>query len=174
MALFMLFQSLIHDVNAVRGILGEPIEVLSAHIWRGGFAQTSLTRFPGDLPVTLTWVSVPGLKHYEERLRFVAPDRRVTLTFPSPYLRHAPTPLCIERMQGEELVVEERTVSYEEAFRAELHHLRRCVRDGLPPIMSADEAVADARWIQAIAETWQRDAVRPAAVLSSGVGEARS
>ncbi len=159
-ALFLLFQSLIHDLNAVRGILGEPREILSAHVWRNGFAQTSVTRFDGDVRASLTWISVPGLKSYEERLRFVAPDRRLTLTFPSPYLRNAPTPLRIERMQGEELVVEDRTVSYEEAFQAELHHFRSCVREGKPPATSADDAVADARWIQAIAAVWQRDDAR--------------
>ena len=43
---FILFDSLIHDVSAVRGILGEPERVISAHAWRGGMAQTSLTAVP--------------------------------------------------------------------------------------------------------------------------------
>jgi predicted dehydrogenase len=150
-AAFILFESLIHDVDAIRGILGEPERVLSAHAWRGGFAQSSLTRFPGDVTVALSWIALPGLRHYEERLRFVAPDARVTLTFPSPYIRHAPSPLQIERMDGEELVVEDRTVSYEEAFRAELHHFHRCLAEGRPPTPSLDDALGDARWIHAIA-----------------------
>lgn len=156
MAAFILFESLIHDVNAVRGILGEPERVLSAHAWRGGFAQSSLTRFAGDVTVSLSWISLPGLRHYEERLRFVGPDGRVTLTFPSPYLRHAPTPLRIERMEGDELVLEDRTVSYEEAFRAELHHFRSCVLEGRPPAPSLEDALGDARWIQKIADAYPR------------------
>ncbi len=147
----MLFQSLIHDVNAVRGVLGEPEEVLSAHVWRGGLAQTSLTRFAGDVRVAMSWISLPGLKHYEERLRFVGRERRVTLVFPSPYLRHAPTPLLIERMESGELVVEERTVSHEEAFRAELHHFRACIVENRKPVVGIEDALGDARWIQAIA-----------------------
>jgi predicted dehydrogenase len=150
-AAFLLTVSLIHDIDAVRGILGEPEGVVSAHVWRDGFAQTSLTRFPGDVRVSLSWISLPGLKHYEERLRFVGPDKRVTLTFPSPYLRHAATPLEIERMEGGELVVEHRTVSHEEAFREELHYFRRCVADGTAPSPSIDDALGDARWIEAIA-----------------------
>lgn len=150
-AAFLLSVSLIHDIDAVRGILGEPEEVVSAHVWRDGFAQSSLTRFPGDVRASLSWISLPGLKHYEERLRFVSPEKRVTLTFPSPYLRHAPTPLEIERMDGEELVVEHRTVSYEEAFRAELHHFRRCLADGTAPTPSLEDALGDARWMDAIA-----------------------
>jgi predicted dehydrogenase len=153
-AAFLLTISLIHDVDAVRGILGEPEEVVSAHVWRDGFAQTSLTRFGGDVRASLSWISLPGLKHYEERLRFVSPEKRVTLTFPSPYLRHAPTGLEIERMDGEELVAERRTVSYEEAFRAELHHFRRCLAEGAAPTPSLEDAVGDARWIEAIAHAY--------------------
>lgn len=155
-AAFILFESLIHDIDALRGILGEPEQVLSAHAWRGGFAQSSTTRFPGDVTVVLNWISLPGLRHYEERLRFVAPEGRVTLTFPSPYLRHLPTPLQVERMDGEELVVEDRTVSYEEAFRAELHHFRRCLMERRAPAPSLEDALGDARWIQAIADAYPR------------------
>ena len=150
----LLFESLIHDINALRGLLGEPEKVVSAHVWRGGFAQSSLTRFRGEVAVNLTWVMIPGLRHYEERLRFVGPHERVTLTFPSPYLRHAPSPLEIERMDGSELVIERRTVSYEEAFRAELHAFHRCVATGEPPSPSVDDAVADARWIEQIAAAY--------------------
>jgi predicted dehydrogenase len=151
-ATFILLTSLIHDVNVVRGLVGEPEAVLSAHVWRGGMAQSSLTRFAGDLRVLLTWMSVPQLAHYEERVRCVANDGRVTLVFPSPYLRHAPTALEIERMDGGTLVVEEHVVSYEEAFRAELHSFREAVVSGAAAHPGVDEAVADARWIEWIAQ----------------------
>jgi predicted dehydrogenase len=150
-AWLVLVTSLIHDVNLLRGVLGEPAEVLSAHAWRGGMAQTSLTRFPGDVRVLMTWISAPDLAHYEETVRFIGPDRRVTLTFPSPYLRHAPTALAVERMDGESLVEERHLVSYEEAFRAELHHFRETVLACAPADPGPEEAVGDARWIEAIA-----------------------
>src|SRR5262249_2979047 len=144
----------IHDIDAVRGVLGEPEAVVSAHVWRDGLAQTSLTRFAGDVRASLSWISAPGLKHYEETLRFVGNDRGVTLGFPSPYLRHVPTPLGIEQMDGGELVVEQRTVSYEEAFRAELHHFREAVLSGRAPAPSLDDALGDARWIDGIAAAY--------------------
>ncbi len=151
-ATLVLLTSLIHDLNLVRGLVGEPEEVLSAHVWRGGMAQSSLTRFAGDVRVSMTWISVPGLAHYEERVRCVANHQRVTLVFPSPYLRHAPTALEVERMDGASLVVEQHTVSYEEAFRAELHSFREAVRSGAAADPGVDEAVADARWIEWIAD----------------------
>jgi predicted dehydrogenase len=153
-ATFVLLTSLIHDINLVRGLVGEPEEVLSAHVWRGGMAQSSLTRFAGDVRVSMTWVSVPGLAHYEERVRCVANDARVTLVFPSPYLRHAPTALEVERMANASLVVEQHTVSYEEAFRQELHHFADTIRSGARADPGVDEAVADARWIESIARAF--------------------
>jgi predicted dehydrogenase len=154
-ASFLLYDSLLHDIDAVRGMLGEPDEVLSAHAWNDGFAQSSLTRFGKDIRVALNWISVPGLRHYEETLIFVGPKSRVKLVFPSPYLRHAPTPLVIERMEGDELVEEHRTVSYEEAFRAEIHQFRRMVLDGGEPSPSLEDAVRDAEWIQAISDAYR-------------------
>ena len=150
----MLWQSLIHDVNALRGALGEPERVLSSSVWNEGMAQHSLTQFGGGVRVSMSWVSLPGVKHYEERLRFVSPNLRATLVFPSPYIRHAPTKLEIERMDGETLVVEDRVVSYDEAFRAEVHHFRASVLGGHAPSITVDEAVNDARWIEAIGRSY--------------------
>ena len=156
-ALFVLLTSLIHDINALRGVLGEPEEVLSAHTWRNGMAQTSLTRFAGDVRAVMTWISVPGVAHYQEQLRFVSPERRVTLTFPSPYLRHAPTPLAIERTDDGGHVEERHTVSYEEAFRSELHHFRDAVLEGRVPSPGIEDALGDARWVEMIAKALLRD-----------------
>jgi len=153
-AALMLWQSLIHDINALRGALGEPEKVLSSSLWNEGLAQHSLTQFPRGVRVSMSWVSLPGVKHYEERLRFVSPNLRATLVFPSPYIRHAPTKLEVERMEGETLVVEDRVVSYEEAFRAEVHHFRESVLSGKAPSITVDEAVKDARWIEAIGRSY--------------------
>lgn len=150
-ALFILLTSLIHDINAVRGVLGEPEEVLSAHYWRDGMAQTSVTRFPGDVRVVMSWVSLPGVPLYEETVRFISPEKRVKLIFPSPYLRHEPTPLVIERMEGDSLVAEHHRVSYEEAFRLELYRFREFVLSGETPSPGIDDAVGDMRWIEMIA-----------------------
>jgi predicted dehydrogenase len=155
-ALFILLTSLIHDINALRGVLGEPEEVLSAHLWREGMAQTSVTRFKGDVRAVMSWISLPGLPHYEETVRFISPEGRVKLIFPSPYLRHAPTPLIIERAEGADLVVEHHRVSYEEAFRDELYRFRECVLSGTPPEPGVADSVGDMRWVEMIARALLR------------------
>lgn len=159
-AALMLWQSLIHDINALRGALGEPGRVLSASVWNEGMAQHSLTEFARGVRVSMSWVSLPGVKHYEERLRFVSPNLRATLVFPSPYIRHAPTKLEVERMDGETLVVEDRVVSYDEAFRAEVHHFRESVLAGKAPAIGVDDALKDARWIEAIGRSYSASTPR--------------
>ncbi|MBX7099506.1 MAG: Gfo/Idh/MocA family oxidoreductase [Myxococcaceae bacterium] len=151
----ILTESLIHDINVVRGVLGEPKKVVTAHTWHSGFAQNSLTDFGNGVHATLNWVLVPGLRNYEETVRFIAPMGRVTLTFPSPYLKNMPTPLRIERMDGGDHVVEQRTISYEEAFRGELHAFRTLVLDGGKAEVTLDDPMGDARWIQAIARAFR-------------------
>ncbi|MCA9601358.1 MAG: Gfo/Idh/MocA family oxidoreductase [Polyangiales bacterium] len=144
-------ESLIHDINAVRGVLGEPEEVISAHVWQDGWAQTSVTRFPNDVRVNMSWISVPGLKHYEETIRFIGPKLRVTLVFPSPYLRNLPTELLVERGEGPELVQERHTLSFDEAFRDELEHFRVAVTTGQKPELTEADVLGDARWLRDIA-----------------------
>jgi predicted dehydrogenase len=151
-------ESLIHDINAVRGILGEPEGVVSAHVWQEGWAQTSVTKFKNDVTVNMNWVAVPGIRNYEETVRFIGPKKRVTLVFPSPYLRNLPTKLLIERYPASgnplDLIVEEHTVSFDEAFRAELEHFRVAVTEGKKPELTAADGLGDAKWIRAIAEKY--------------------
>jgi predicted dehydrogenase len=132
-AWFMLLVSSIHDVNALRGALGQPERVVSAHLWAGGTSFTAVLAYPNEVRATYTWTLLPYLKHYTETFAFHASDGRVLIRFPSPYLRNAPTLVDVERMHGEELQVTRLTASYEEAFKRELLELDECIRTGRPP-----------------------------------------
>ncbi|MBM4353266.1 MAG: Gfo/Idh/MocA family oxidoreductase [Deltaproteobacteria bacterium] len=153
-ATFLLFNSLIHDTNALRGMLGEPEDVVHAEAWRGGRCMHVLLRWSGSVRASLTWVYLPGLRHYKEELLFLSPEGRVSLTFPSPYYRHFPSPVRIDAMESGALVERTVTVSYEEAFRAELHHFHACVRDRVPPRTGIADARADAVLLERIARAF--------------------
>ncbi|MBN2357939.1 MAG: Gfo/Idh/MocA family oxidoreductase [Deltaproteobacteria bacterium] len=143
LATFMLFNSLIHDVNAVRGVLGEPERVVHAQHWHGGRAIHAVLAFGRDVRCALSWIYLPGLMHYREELLFAGPSSRVVLTFPSPYLRHAPTSLLVEETGAQGLVQSRITPSYEEAFRAELHHFYQVVTAGERPLTDLADARGD-------------------------------
>lgn len=151
----LLFGSVIHDLNLLRGLLGEPEAVISTELWRGGHGIHTVLAWPREVRCALSWIYLPGLRHYKEELLFLSPESRVTLTFPSPYFRHFPTPVTVETMRGETFSQSELVAGYEEAFRAELHAFHRCVRQGSAPSTSIDDALADARWLERIAEAYR-------------------
>lgn len=154
-ATFLLFNSLIHDVNALRGILGEPDGVLFSEFWRDGRGMHVVLRWPGDVRGTLSWIYLPGLKHYREELFFASPESRVSLTFPSPYFRHFPTPVRVESMVEGRFENREVIVSLDEAFRLELHHFHDCVREGRRPETDLRDALADTRLLEDIARAFR-------------------
>ncbi len=90
----VLLDSLVHEVNVLRGLLGEPEEVTSAETWLDGEGLTAVLRYPGDVRCVLTWVNLPELRHYSQELAFYGPADRVTLRFPSPFLRNEPITSC--------------------------------------------------------------------------------
>src|SRR5215207_5111637 len=132
-AYFLLIVSSIHDINALRGAVGQPDGVLSANLWAGGTSFTTTLTYPNDVRTVYTWTMLPYVKNYAETFAFYASDGRVLIRFPSPYLRNAPTLIDLERMHDDELQVTRFTTSYEEAFKRELLEFDDCVRSGRTP-----------------------------------------
>jgi predicted dehydrogenase len=85
----VLLDSMVHEFNAVRGILGEPDRLDFADIRENGL--TVVLRF-GAAECIIAWVAMPGIARYEMELAFYAPDRRLTLSFPRRFLRSMLTP----------------------------------------------------------------------------------
>jgi len=152
---WILASSIVHQINALRGLLGEPEEVLSTHIWYDGRGVQSTLRYSHQLLVTLTWLYLPGIKHYQEKYLFLAPEMRLELEFPSPYLRHFPTGLRIEGMERGMAYAKDVVVSYAEAFHEELLHFHHCVTTGATPRTGIDEARGDTRLAIAMAKAFR-------------------
>jgi predicted dehydrogenase len=147
----LLLDNLVHEFNALRGVLGEPTEVIYANITRGSVLVN--LRF-GDIPVHLSWVDLmPGIARYKQEFAFYAPEQRLTLELPSPYLRNEPSRLYVEG--GEPGTthswVREEVVSYDEAFRRELDEFSDCIATGRTPRTSGHDGLADMRLCEAVA-----------------------
>jgi predicted dehydrogenase len=148
----ILLDSMIHELNAVRGLLGEPDELRFADVWGEGAGVTATLRF-GEVECVFSWVDLPGIARYEQELAFFGPDERATLTFPSPFLRNMPTRLVLEG--GEPGTPgswrTERTVSYEEAFARELVELHACIVEEREPRTPGPDGLRDVALCRAIA-----------------------
>jgi predicted dehydrogenase len=147
---WVLLDSLVHELNALRGLLGEPERLDFAEIRER--AVTVILTFR-RVQCNLTWIDLQdGIARYRMEFAFYAPDRRATLAFPSPFLRNAPTRLVFE---GGEVgtarsweTVE--TVSYEESFKRELESLYDCVVRGAEPRTPGIDGLRDVALCQAI------------------------
>ncbi|MDB5074899.1 MAG: hypothetical protein JWO42_1078 [Chloroflexi bacterium] len=139
----VLLGSIIHDINALRGLIGAPDEVLSTEIWADGNAVMSTFRYGNDVRGVLTWTFLDDVRNYREDLAFLATDGRVELCFPSPFLKSVPTPVIVERMQDGVYTRQEHHVNFEEAFKEELAHFYECATTGKPPLTSGEEGKAD-------------------------------
>ena len=82
----------------------------------------------GDVECHLSWVDLlSGIARYRQEFMFLAPDERLTLTLPSPYLRNMPSELTVEGGEPGTAHAWSRVeiVSYDEAFKRELRRAPR-------------------------------------------------
>lgn len=161
----ILLDSMIHELNGVRGLLGEPTAVHAARIWGEPSGVTVGAAF-GDVETVFMWVDLPGIARYAQDWSFYGADRRATLEFPSPLLRSQPTRLLLD--EGEPGGVTswrtEHTVSYEEAFKRELEEFGAAIVEGREPRTGAADALRDLALCRAIVDA--HVAARPQAIGS--------
>jgi predicted dehydrogenase len=140
----------VHELNALRGALGEPEAVRYAALSR---RVVNLSLLFGGVDCHLSWVDLPGIARYRQEFAFYGLDARITLTLPSPYLRGHPSELTIEggRAGTSHSWRSVETVSYVEAFKRELIEFHAAVVDGRPPRTDGLDGLHDVALCRAIA-----------------------
>ena len=153
----VLLDTLVHEISTVRGLLGEPDSVDYVDLRHA--SVTVMLSF-GDLPVAIHWLDLPGIARYGMEFALYGPDRRVTLTFPSPFLRNEPA--VVEIQGGEPGTARswrsEETVSYASGFKQELIAFHEAVITGQPPETTGLDGLRDIALCQAIIECHRRRA----------------
>jgi predicted dehydrogenase len=145
----VLLDSLVHELNAMRGLIGEPERLEFANIRETGL--TAIFKF-GAAQCILAWVDLPGIARYSMEFAFYSPERRLTLSFPSPFLRSMPTLLAWE--EGEPKSPRssrtEEITSFRESFKEELIHFHECITNGRQPVTSGSDALHDIALCEAV------------------------
>jgi len=139
--------SLLHDLNAVHGLLermGEPLpaEVVSGDWWNEGRAVTGAVRLANGARWDSAWIQLLDTFEYSETISLFFADSVRTLTFPSPWLKQYPTVYRSSEAEGRTNAVRI-AESYEEAFARELAHFHGCVADGTPCRTPPEQARLD-------------------------------
>jgi predicted dehydrogenase len=156
----ILLDSMVHEFNTIRGIMGEPDVLEFADVTSN--CVTVVLRF-GETKCVVTWVDLPGIARYEMEFAFYSPSRRMTLSFPSPFVRNLPTVLSLEGGEdGGTRAWETREVtSYQESFKEELVAFHRCVITGEQPLTSGADALRDVALCEAVISVHTGRAPRP-------------
>jgi len=146
---WVLLDCLVHELNALRGLLGEPERVTHAAL---SPTCVSINFEFGAVPCHLSWVDLPGIAHYRQEFAFYAPLRRVTLVLPSPFLQSMPSEVILEEGEPGGFPAS-RTVEingYEEAFKRELVEFSECIRTGREPRTPGTDGLRDVALCEAI------------------------
>jgi predicted dehydrogenase len=145
----VLLDTLVHELNAVRGLLGEPDRL--DYVDLRETTVSLILRF-GDLPVAIHWIDLPGIARYAMEFALYSPERRISLTFPSPFLRSAPTIITTEAGDSGSArsSASEEVTSYDSSFKRELVAFHSAVVDGTKIPTPGRDAARDIAFCEAI------------------------
>jgi predicted dehydrogenase len=149
--------SIVHDVNAVHGLLdvlgiGDG-EIVGAELFaKGEGGQGAVRLLGGQALWNMVHLAVPKLADYRERIAIYFDDAVLELEFPSPYLNHQPTRLSIRSSDGHVLSTEDIRTGFEEAFLEELKGFWSAVAEGAPVRNTAEQARRDMKLLAGLAD----------------------
>jgi len=151
-----LLSTLVHDINVLRGLSGDPVEVLFTDVWAGGEGMLTCLRYASGVRAVISLQYLPDLANYEETVAYYAKGDRVRLVFPSPFFRNMPTPVIVEGMENGKPFEKRVIASMKEAFKEELLHFAECVQQGKTPITTPEEAKGDVALLHQIFQAIKR------------------
>jgi predicted dehydrogenase len=140
--------SLVHDVNAVHGLLDvldvPDGDIVGAELFAKGTGGQGAVRLLGGQALwNMVHLAVPSLADYRERITLYFDDASLELEFPSPYLNHHPTRLTVRKSKGHALTVQDIRSGYKEAFVEELKGFWSAIVEGRPTRNKAEAARRD-------------------------------
>ncbi len=161
----ILLGSIVHELAVIRAVAGDPVAIDWVDAWPEGAWPPSVAvegRLADGARLAIDWLFLPEYPAYREDVRFHYEHGSVELSFPSPYLLHAPTALVVSAGRGE---TRRRALldSIDEAFERELLAFAAMVTDGV----RARSGIADGR---ADIVTCQRAIARLAAQRGLEIG----
>lgn len=148
-----MLSSMVHNINVIRAIFGEPIGVLSTQIWpmHSRYPTISTVLDYGETHhIILTWSYLSGVRNYAEELSVYSDSERIKVKFSSPFLKNVPTIVSQEHMQNGKLITTEVEVSYDNAFKEELRVFYQCVKNNKSVATDVIDAKADIKILQSI------------------------
>jgi len=122
--------SIVHDLAVIRYLVGGPLELEYADRWE---TSVALAGTIGGVRVSIHWHYLDGYPAYREEVHVHDAGGTVSLTFPAPYLLHAPTVVRVVEGGGSGAERVSETRSTVEAFERQWLAFASFARDGVRP-----------------------------------------
>jgi predicted dehydrogenase len=139
---FMVLMLCSHDLTILRGAFGAPkgvaySDALSPSVILSvlDYGEGRRCVFEGGVWTNYRW--------WDEQLTAYGKNETVTITFPNPYVKYAPTLVTIQENEQGVPVRKEVPASHQEAFRLEWLHFYDCVTENREPRTTGLDAQAD-------------------------------
>ena len=156
--------SSIHDIYCLRTLLGPPESILASQVIPAG--RAALFRYPRNVLVNYAWIDIGPVRNFRQEFVLYGPDIHVSLRFPQPYRRSAPTEVVVNEMEpppdvsahlgrdsslspqlhGPPLAEKRITASYQDAYKLEWVHFHACITQGVEALATIDHALEDTRF----------------------------
>jgi predicted dehydrogenase len=162
-----------HDMTVLRDAFGDPLAVRYAEVIAGGSIVMAVLEYPGEVRCVWEIGNVPQATRnwFDEELTVYGGDQTVTVQFPNPYVRYAPTIVRVWEMDGTAHAERIITASYDESFRREWRHFHECVTMGIAPRTGAADGLRDVEILRDCTLRRRRPACQPVIFGAQG-GEA--
>jgi predicted dehydrogenase len=130
-----------HDLSAMRELIGRPRQVAAARMWRHGGYIVALLDY-GDFVVTYE-TGVDDQLRFDAHLEVYGAAGSMKVQYDTPYVRHFPTVLEIERTEGDAYERKVIRPHLKDPYTHELEYFHEIVTTGGTPKTSPEDYVED-------------------------------
>ena len=130
-----------HDLSAMRELIGVPDRVVAADAWKGGgFMAAIFAR--DDYRITFE-MGTDRQRRFDAHIAVYGESGTMTVTYDTPYIRHLPTTLTIERTEGEAYHVETIRPTFTDPYTRELIHVHHVLHGRAAPKTTPEDSLDD-------------------------------
>jgi predicted dehydrogenase len=135
-----------HDITVLEGAFGRPREILFSDV-HDDFFVTAVLDYGDRTRCVWETGRVLDLVEWDEQITAYGSRGRVTIKFPFPYLKNAPTQILVNETDGDANIDKQIVSSFDEAFKREWRHFYSCVTEDREPLTNAEKARADIEFL---------------------------
>ncbi len=130
-----------HDLSAMRELIGMPDRVVAADAWKGGGFMAAIFA-KDDYRITFE-MGTDRQRRFDAHIAVYGETGTMTVTYDTPYIRHLPTTLTVERTEGEAYHVETIRPTFTDPYTRELIHVHDVLHGRATPKTTPEDSLDD-------------------------------